>query len=317
MGAIYKSDEGERLVKERYQAVLNQWPVPNDKRRVETREGETFVIACGPKNAPPVVLLHGSAFNSATWMGDVAAWSEHFRLYAVDVIGHPGFSAPSRPPYGTDAHALWLDDLLNGLGIERAAFVGLSLGGWLAIDYASRRPERVTSLVLLAPGGVGHELTSMAKIVFVILPLMMLGTWGRAKAKHMILGPMPATDSLGAKALNDFVSLINRHFRQRLDKVARFSDATLKRVTMPVFLIVGEKDPMLDPLETIQRLENAAPQTEVLSLPNIGHAVIGLTRPVLDFLLRAEPPSTRSPHPIPLPSEGGEGNEGLPRRRGA
>ena len=38
MGAIYKSDEGERLVKERYQAVLNQWPVPNDKRRVETRE---------------------------------------------------------------------------------------------------------------------------------------------------------------------------------------------------------------------------------------------------------------------------------------
>jgi pimeloyl-ACP methyl ester carboxylesterase len=287
MGAIYKSDEGERLVKERYQAVLNQWPVPNDKRRVETREGETFVIACGPKNAPPVVLLHGSAFNSATWMGDVAAWSEHFRLYAVDVIGHPGFSAPSRPPYGTDAHALWLDDLLNGLGIERAAFVGLSLGGWLAIDYASRRPERVTSLVLLAPGGVGHELTSMAKIVFVILPLMMLGKWGRAKAKHMILGPMPATDSLGAKALNDFVSLINRNFRQRLDKVARFSDETLRRLTMPVLLIVGALDPMLNSEETKARLEQHVPRLETITLPDVGHTVVGQTLPILDFLRRS------------------------------
>jgi pimeloyl-ACP methyl ester carboxylesterase len=283
---LYKSGEGERQVQERYRAFLNRWPVPNEQRRVSTREGETFVIACGPRDAPPVILLHGAAFNSVTWMGDVPAWSAHFRLYAVDVIGHPGFSAPSRPPYDTDAHALWLDDVLNGLGVERAAFVGLSLGGWLAIDYATRRPDRATNLVLLAPGGVGRELISMAKIMFVILPLMMLGTWGRAKAKRMIIGPMPDAGTSGARAVSEFVSLINRHFRQRLDKVARFSDATLRRVTVPVLLIVGEKDPMLDPRETIERFRADAPQTEVLSLPNVGHAVIGQTAPILEFLLR-------------------------------
>ncbi len=286
MGAIFKSAEGERLVKERYQAFLNHWPVANEQRRLPTREGETFVIACGPQEAPPVILLHGAAFNSVTWMGDVPAWSEHFRLYAVDVIGHPGFSAPSRPPYDSDAHALWLDDVIEGLGVERAAFVGISLGGWLAIDYATRRPERAVSLVLLAPGGVGRELTSMAKILFVILPLMMFGSWGRAKARQMILGPMPDADNPGAIEASDFLSLINRHFRQRLDKVARFSDDTLKRLTMPVFLIVGEKDPMLDPAETVRRLKDNAPQTEIRSLPDVGHAVLGQTKPILDFLLR-------------------------------
>lgn len=284
MSAIYKSADGKRQVQERYQAFLDLWPVANEQLRVPTREGETFVIACGPRDAPPVILLHGAAFNSVTWMGDVPAWSGHFRLYAVDVIGHPGFSASSRPPYETEAHALWLDDVLEGLGVKRAVFVGISLGGWLAVDYATRRPSGVTSLVLMAPGGIGRELISMAKLVFVILPLLMLGKRGRARATRMMIGPMPDTD--GAGAVNEFVALINRHFRQRLDKVARFGDAALKGLTMPIFLIVGEKDPMLDPVETIQRLKDNAPQTEVLSLHDVGHAVVGQTKPILDFLLR-------------------------------
>jgi pimeloyl-ACP methyl ester carboxylesterase len=202
------------------------------------------------------------------------------------VIGHPGLSAPSRPDYHTDAHAAWLDDVLEGLGIERAAFIGLSLGGWLAIDYATRRPDRGTGLVLLAPGGVGRELTSMTELLFVILPLMMFGKWGRAKARRRMLGPMPGANDPRARAVGEFVSLINRHFRQRLDKVARFGDATLKRLTMPILLIVGEKDPMLDSRETMQRLTDNAPQTEALSLPDIGHAVIGQTRVILEFLRR-------------------------------
>src|SRR5690606_4408737 len=134
--------------------------------------------------------------------------------------------------------------------------------GWLAIDYASRRPDRVTSLVVLAPGGVGRELTSMAKLVFVILPLMLLGRWGRSRAQKMLLGPRAARTSTHAKEVGEFASLIHRHFRQRLDKVVRFDDATLARLSMPVFVIVGAKDPMLDPAETIERLSSCAPRTE-------------------------------------------------------
>ncbi len=129
MSSIYKSKAGEQQVKQRYRQFLDEWPVPNDQISVPTREGETFVVACGPPSAPPVILLHGSAFNSASWMADVAEWAGRFRLYAVDVIGHPGLSAPFRPTYDSDAHALWLDDVLDGLGLEKAAMVGISLGG--------------------------------------------------------------------------------------------------------------------------------------------------------------------------------------------
>src|ERR1700734_511518 len=104
--AVYKSDEAERAVRERYLEILKYWPVPNRQLRVPPREGETFIIACGNEDAPPLLLCHGSAANSAIWMADVASWAKHFCIYAVDMIGDAGLSAPSRPPLASDAHAL-------------------------------------------------------------------------------------------------------------------------------------------------------------------------------------------------------------------
>ena len=121
MKSVWKSAEGERTVKERYVQFLNHWPVANRQLRIPTREGETFVIECGPEGAPALVLLHGGVMNSAMWMGDVKSWAEHFRVYAVDVIGEAGLSAPSRPQLNSEAYALWLDDVMAGLGIERAS----------------------------------------------------------------------------------------------------------------------------------------------------------------------------------------------------
>ena len=146
MTPTYKSDEGARAVRERYLEILKRWPVPNEQLRVPTRHGETFVIACGEKTEPPLVLLHGSAGNSAMWMGDVRAWAEHYRVYSIDVIGEAGLSAPTRPPLASEEYALWLDDLLKALSISQTSIVGVSLGGWLALDYGTRRPQRVARL---------------------------------------------------------------------------------------------------------------------------------------------------------------------------
>jgi pimeloyl-ACP methyl ester carboxylesterase len=284
--SIYRSADGARAVEARYRELLARWPVPNRQFHVPTRQGETFVVACGPESGPALVLLHGSGFNSVSWMGDVAAWSAHFRVYAVDVIGHPGSSAPTRPPYDTATHAEWLADVLDALGVERAAFVGISLGGWLATDFAARNPHRVSSLVLLAPGGVGRELMSMPKLLFTVLPLMLFGDWGRRKAMTRMLGPTSFDDTAEGREVNDFMALINRHYRQRLDKLTRFDDEALRRLTMPVLLIVGSLDPMLDSAETRTRLEAAAADLEVQELPGVGHAVVDQTGPILEFLLR-------------------------------
>jgi pimeloyl-ACP methyl ester carboxylesterase len=185
MKAVYRSETGRNLVQAGYRQLLERWPAGTRQLRVPTREGETFVVNCGAADAPPVVMLQGSGANSAMWLPDIEAYAQRVRVYAVDVIGEPGASAPSRPRLGSAAYAEWLDDVLDGLNLDRAALVGVSLGGALALDYAARRPQRVDQLVLLAPSGIGRQRPGF--VVKAVL-LQLLGDRGRRRLLSSALG---------------------------------------------------------------------------------------------------------------------------------
>ena len=183
---IYKSEEGQRLVERRYRDLLTRWPVPSEQRSISTSFGDTFVVACGARSTPPVVLLQGSGANAAMWLSDVSTLSASHRVYCVDVIGEPGLSAPSRPPLDPTTYATWLAEVLDGLGLAHASVIGVSLGGWLGLAIATAAPQRVDRLVLVSPSGIGR-----AKVTFVIksLVLMSMGRWGRRKAFMLAVGP--------------------------------------------------------------------------------------------------------------------------------
>jgi pimeloyl-ACP methyl ester carboxylesterase len=209
MAGIYKSEAGRRAIEAFYRNVLARWPVANEHVIVPTRHGETLVIACGPTDGPPVVLLHGSGSNSAVWIRDVAEWGKQYRVYAVDVIGEPGLSAQSRPSLRSGAYVDWLDDLYQHLGLTSASLVGVSLGAWLALGYAVKRPARVASLTLLSPAGIGARKTSfMVKAAL----MLMLGKRGVDKAWSAASGKAPL-----AGPLAEYMRLIFQNFRPRFE----------------------------------------------------------------------------------------------------
>lgn len=274
MKTLFRSERDAGEFRTRYFDILKQWPVPSEHLRIATSQGETFVVACGPQDAPPLILLHGSLANTAVWIGDVAAWAKDFRVYAVDVIGEPGLSASSRPPLGSDAHAIWLDDVLRRLGVKRAAFLGVSLGGWLALDYAIRREGRVERLAVLCPGGVGRQ---RPDLLFKVLPLMLLGF--REKARDVALGCRAEMPPEFAQ----FLDFIHRTFRPRYGTLPVFSDDALKQLTMPLLAIVGGKDAFFYSAETKQRLEAVGATVQLL--PDCGHLITG-ERAVIGAFLR-------------------------------
>jgi pimeloyl-ACP methyl ester carboxylesterase len=270
---VYRTEAGGHAVRERYRALLDEWPVESEQVRLTTRAGETFVLVSGPVDAPPVLALHGSGGNSTTWLADIAAWAPHLRVYAVDVIGEPGLSAPVRPELGSAEHVGWLDDVFDGLGLTAAAVVGMSLGGWLAVDYASRRPDRVTRLALIAPGGIGRQTSGW---VVRALPFFVLGEWGRRRIVRIVTGA-----DLGA--VRDSIAATFRHFRPRTE-IPVFDDEVLRRLTMPVLAVVGGRDVMIDSEETVRRLGVVVPHADVRVVPGAGHLVVGQTAVVLEFL---------------------------------
>lgn len=281
MTTIYATAAGRTAVEQRYREILRLWPVPSEQLTVPTREGDTFVVACGPPDAPPLLLLPGSGTNTAMWMGDVVTWAQDLRVYAVDVPGEPGLSAPSRPALASEAYALWLDDVLQELGFERMSIVGVSLGGWLALDYAIRRPEKVDRLALLCPSGIGRQKWGVLVAASVLMPF---GRWGLRTTLRLAAGGPPPVDAPHAGEFTEFLMLIHAHFRPRRERLPTFGDEALAGLHIPILVIVGGRDRMLDSAGTQRRLATAVPHADVRFLPDAGHVLVGQANVVLDFL---------------------------------
>lgn len=277
MSAIYRTEDGERWLRQRYLRALDHAPVPTRRLTVPTREGETFVLACGPEEAPPLVLLHGSGANSAHWFADLPAWSEHFRVYSVDLVGEPGLSAPTRLELSTEASASWLDDVLAELGVRDTAMAGMSLGGWTALDYAIRRPGRVTRLALGCPGGVGAQ--RRWSILGAGL-LMSFGVRARQRSVRYLVG----LGRSGNDAVLDEITAVFSRFRPRTASLPVFPDEALRTLGTPLQVTVGDRDRMFDSEETARRVRACVPHARVRVLPGVGHALTPQTGPALEFL---------------------------------
>jgi pimeloyl-ACP methyl ester carboxylesterase len=276
---IYRSEAGAAAVERRYRELLRDWPVPNEALTVPTGQGETFVVASGPPDAPPVVALQGSGANAAMWLHQIERLAEHLRVYAVDVIGEPGLSAQARPPLASDAYARWLDDVLAALGLGETAMLGVSLGGWLALDYAVRRPDRVTKLALLTPSGVGRRKLGVLLAAVALRPF---GQRGLRRTIRLALGP--DTPDVAADEIGAFALLIAGHFRPRMEPIPTFPDDALRGLSVPLMAVVGGRDAMLDSYETQRRLTATVPHATVHLLPESGHLLPDQTRTVLEFL---------------------------------
>jgi pimeloyl-ACP methyl ester carboxylesterase len=135
-----------------YDAVLAHWPVPVTSMDVGSPYGTTHVLACGPQDGEPLVLLPGYGATATAWFAAAGGLARDHRVYAVDPLGQAGRSVPHGEPIRTATDlTTWLGGLLTALGLERAHLCGHSFGAWTALTYALDGGHRLRSLSLLDP----------------------------------------------------------------------------------------------------------------------------------------------------------------------
>jgi pimeloyl-ACP methyl ester carboxylesterase len=99
----------------------------------------------GPPDAPPIVFVHGTRLSSAAWTAQMIDLRDGYRVIALDLPGH---GALADRPFSVHGASDELARVIDAAAGGRAAVVGLSLGGYVAMDLAARRPEMVRGLVL-------------------------------------------------------------------------------------------------------------------------------------------------------------------------
>jgi pimeloyl-ACP methyl ester carboxylesterase len=250
-----------------YDRAFALWPQPYEEFDVETATTTTRVHAYRPRaGGAPIVLLMGAGFNASYWYLHVAALAQDGPVYAIDMPGDPNPSVARAPLTPPDACAAWLDELLGQLsagqhGDGPAHLVGLSYGGWIAMNQAIRAPGRVASLTLLDPAG----LTKLDARFWWWLSISGLAT----------LTPMPLRRHLARWLDSPFMleqELIklmwagSRGFRMEPKFPGVLTDDELRAITVPVLLITGARSALLTPAEARAR-GSLMPHAEVAIVP--------------------------------------------------
>jgi len=113
-------------------------------------------------SGPLLLMIHGIAGSSGTWVPVMPLLAERYTVIAPDLLGH-GESAKPRGDYSLGAYASGIRDLLGVLGHERATVVGHSLGGGIAMQFAYQFPQMAERLVLVCSGGLGKEVSPLLR----------------------------------------------------------------------------------------------------------------------------------------------------------
>lgn len=273
-----------------------------DILRVPIGAGTLHVARYGQGGAP-VVLVHGFGTSGFLWrdIGPALAESKH-TAYAVDLLGYGESDRPVDGEYSIAAQAEHLDAALTSLRLTRASFVGIDIGGGIAMRLAATRPERVERLVLintvafeacpardvrLLHRNTGRFVFRVSQGVLGAAPML------RPVLEGSVSNPENMPEGLFARYLAPYVG---KDGVEHLLLLARslhaddLEDLDLGEIHAPTLVVWGEEDSWLDP-KLPDRIINAIPGAQLVSIPGVARLVPEetperLANLIADFLRR-------------------------------
>jgi pimeloyl-ACP methyl ester carboxylesterase len=214
------------------------------------RVGSATIYAESRGVGRPLILVHGLGGSTRWWARNVPALARSCRVHAVDLVG---FGRSRRQRFALGEAAGLLVQWMAQLGLERASWVGHSMGGFIAAHLAAQFPARVERLVLVDAAAL-----PLGRLSLRLVWRMALGL------PHVPLTLLPG---LCADALRAGPVTLATALRQLRAADIRLD---LARIAAPTLILWGEHDALL-PVAVGQRLQACLPQATFKVIAGAGH----------------------------------------------
>jgi 2-hydroxymuconate-semialdehyde hydrolase len=230
----------------------------------------------------PLLLIHGSGPGVSAW----ANWrlvfpvlSQHFHLYAPDVVGFGYTERPRDIQYSVN---VWVEHMINfieTMNLGKVSIIGNSMGGALALHIANRRPDLVKKLILMGSVGIEFPITEELDAVWGYTPSIenmkkIIGILSNdpSMAENDNLVKMRYEASI-QEGFQESYSAMFPPPRQRHVNALALTEEQLRAIEVPVLLIHGREDRVIPLEKTSWKLSRIIPNAHLHVFPNCGHWV--------------------------------------------
>lgn len=251
-----------------YDKTLTLWNLPIEEKDIQTNYGKAHVIVCGNKNSKPLVLLHGMNASSSMWYPNIKFLAENYRVYLIDFLLEPGKSTCVREISETDEIIKWYDQIFDSLRLNKFSLIGASRGGWLATNIALKDIKRIDKLVLLSPA---QTFTWIKPGLKVINNLIYNASPKRKNLRDVLETVSSDVDNIEQDFINQYyIATQNATINKSFIEMQPFNTEDLKRLKMPVLVLVGDKD-IINDENSLEIAKKYLPNVEASKITNSGH----------------------------------------------
>ena len=218
---------------------------------------------------PSILLIHGSGLTHIVWSLHEQFYASHgFNILSVDLPGHGNSEGPSLK--SIEEISDWVKSLMNVLDIKKIIIIGHSQGCLVGIDFASRYPNLINDLVLVAGSykmPVNQDLIDYAEAGDVKVILLMM-KWGYEGSKAFIGGNPVKKIINSSREIREVLAVdLNACNNYKSGK------ESLEEINCPTLCIFGDLDKMV-PLEVGNKMASMIKNSEKKIINNCGHMII-------------------------------------------
>ncbi len=244
--------------------------------RVVETDGYQLAYLERPGEGDTLVLLHGFASEKDAWIRFIRFIPKEYRVLAFDLPGHGGSSKRANETYDVDYIVARLAEALDSAGETRFHIAGNSLGGMVALLYAHQNPDRVVSLGLFDAAGVDPPQVSVFERMLEEgeNPLIVDSREDFDRLMALVFEDPPLMPwPVGMVLTQRYIERAAFHEKMWQDIWTRRREVTglLTQVDLPVFILWGEEDRILDP-SSVEVFVRRLPRAEVHMMMETGHS---------------------------------------------
>lgn len=267
-GIIFKSDKSQKTIEQWYLKFLDKVQIPVKSELIATSFGGNHVLFAGDHSKPPMICLHSMLTGSSLLLSEIEALTEKYYLIIPDIPGQSARGLNKHLSYKTDDHAIWLDEILNALNIEKAVFLGISLGGFICRQYASIFADKVEKLILIVPAGIvqGSVPKGLMKLAFPMIKFKINPS--EKNLRKLVMNLITTWDEDWAYFMGDAFN----DFKPNMKIPPLATDEELSKISAPLLLIAAEFDISFPGQVLIDRVEEQIPDAEFELIKDSRHS---------------------------------------------